>query len=195
MSCVRILSISTCMEVDGFPCGSPSFSRSRSDCLPRRTATSWFGADHVGIVEQLAAVGTVANAQLLQPSLAAAPVDGCRMIFIVEHRPNLEAGIGDGYVDSLLLCKSQRLVEPLVFVLVEHGPDIRLRTVPCSPLEFYRLLHDSLWIEPCPFETNVRRSAYASERSYVLRFSLLALRHHNQQRSDCSLRPATRRPS
>ena len=93
------------------------------------------GADHLRVVEQLAAVDIVALATLRQQALAVVPVDRRCMVLIVKHRPKLEAGIGDRHADAIPLCEFQCLLEPLVFVSVEHCPNASLHAATEGLLE------------------------------------------------------------
>ena len=107
-------------------------------------------ADHLRVFEQLAAVRLVSRTQPRQQTLAVVPVDGRRMVPVVEHRPELEAGIGDRHANAIPLCELQCFLEPQMFVSIEHCPDVGPRAATEAPLEFYRLLDNALRIEPVP---------------------------------------------
>ena len=121
------------------------------------------GADHLCVVEQLAALGVVALAQPRQQTLAVVPVDGRRMVLVVEHRPELEAGIGDRHANAMPPCELQRFLEPQMFVSVEYGPDVGPGAATEALLEFYRLLDNTLRIEPRASDADVRCLVYARE--------------------------------
>ena len=77
------------------------------------------------VPEQLAAVCTIAAAQTFQKPLACLCADGRRMVLVMKHRPQLEARIGCGYANAVALSELLSLLESRMFVLIEHGPDMR----------------------------------------------------------------------
>ena len=81
-----------------------------------------------GIGDSLA----IGETQFLGQTLHGVAMDRGRLVLGMQHEPELEARIGDGYLDSALSGLFQGLRQVFVHVGIENAPDL----VEVSPLAF-----------------------------------------------------------